>query len=170
MKIRIKGFDGYSVSEGGKVYSDKSKSKGCEIKGWVNNSGYRQVRLYTLPDVYGNQDTTDPLVHRLVAEAFIPNPEGKPIVNHKDGNKLNNRVENLEWCTASENLSHAYKLGLADIKGEKHPCCKLSEVQVRNIRMLRADGWGLKRIADLYQMCPSTIGKICSKILWSHVE
>lgn len=68
----------------------------------VNNLGYVRIRIagkrYSL--------------HRYIAKLFVPNPENKPEVNHKDGNKLNNRADNLEWATRSENQKHAYKLGL----------------------------------------------------------
>ena len=67
---------------------------------------------YVVIDVCFNNKKLYRQVHRLVAEAFIPNPENKPQINHKDGNKQNNNVENLEWCTNAENQIHAYKLGL----------------------------------------------------------
>jgi hypothetical protein len=73
----------------------------------VNNRGYNTVRLASKTK----------MVHRLVAEAFIPNIDSKPFVNHKDGNKLNNLVSNLEWCTHQENQAHAWATGLMNTEG-----------------------------------------------------
>lgn len=72
----------------------------------MSNLGYRKVELYK------NGKSKMFYVHRLVANSFIPNPDNKPQVNHKDGNKSNNRVENLEWVSAKENISHAISTGL----------------------------------------------------------
>lgn len=98
MLVEIENNNGYFISNTGKVYSSKAR-KGhsfIELKQRVSNSGYLYVMISA--KVY--------YVHRLVAVAFIPNPENKEQVNHIDGNKLNNCAENLEWCTQSENCRH----------------------------------------------------------------
>lgn len=99
------------------------KMKGRIIKTCVSNCGYEQTTL----SKNGKQKLV--LIHRLVAEAFILNTNNYPCVNHKDGNKLNNCVDNLEWCTYSYNEKHAYKNGYAksylkDKYGKEHPLSK----------------------------------------------
>lgn len=107
----IDDYNGYSVSNTGKIKSFRRKSnkeKGLILKQETSYRGYKQVSLYK--DGKKHQK----FVHRLVAEAFIPNPDNKPEVNHKDTDKTNNAVSNLEWNTSSENTIHAYKNGLYD--------------------------------------------------------
>ena len=79
---------------------------GRSLKGNVTSSGYRAV------ECRNERVRKIQLIHRLVAEKYIPNPENKPCVNHKDGNKLNNHADNLEWVTHLENSQHAIKMGL----------------------------------------------------------
>jgi hypothetical protein len=92
-------------------------------------------------------------VHRVLAECFIPNPDNKPCVNHIDGNKLNNSLDNLEWATYSENNQHAYNIGLktaAPSHGESHGMCKLTNEDVYVIRYLYSKGESQKDIAILF--------------------
>lgn len=97
MLKQIKGHGGaYLVNSNGSIFNQK---KGKYLKGVKGSNGYLHVTL-----CYGKKE--DCSVHRLVAEAFIPNPDNLPCVNHKDENKTNNAVENLEWCSYSYNITY----------------------------------------------------------------
>lgn len=131
----IEGFEGvYQISNYGRVKSLRKKC-GTIIKEEsmrklsLTRDGYYKVRL-----IRGDKDVTT-RVHRLVAKAFIPNPENKETVNHIDGNKLNNHVDNLEWSTRHEQLQHAYDLGLKKPhRGAKNSQAKLTNEQAEEIR------------------------------------
>lgn len=105
----------YMVSDDGRI-----RRKGC------NKDKYtREKNGYMFAELYHHGDKQHVRVHRMVAEAFIPNPEGKPHVNHIDGNKTNNHVSNLEWVTNLENIHHAWNTGLCrpsyGMKGKTNP-------------------------------------------------
>jgi hypothetical protein len=93
----IKDFPNYSIDVNGVITNIKT---GKEIKSWVGGTGYLQVNLYHK----GSRSTFK--LHRLVADTFIPNPIGLPVINHRDGNKLNNTIDNLEWTTQQDNVRH----------------------------------------------------------------
>lgn len=118
----------YTVDEDGNVFSVRY---GRLLKPYMSNSGYYMVTL----------DGKNVYVHRLVAKAFVPNPNCKLCVNHKDGNKLNNNVSNLEWVTYSENLQHAYDVTKVRKNGEDFYSAKLTNEQVERIRCEYATGY-----------------------------
>ena len=102
----VKGYEGiYEVDVLGNIYN---KSKNVKLKQCVDKFGYSKVSLRK------NGKQKQKKVHRAVAESFILNPLNKPQVNHIDGDKSNNCVWNLEWCDNSQNMHHAYELGLAN--------------------------------------------------------
>ena len=106
---QIEGFgDKYLVTENGNVINSK---RGKTLKPKLTRFGYYEVVLSNQTD--GIRNVTYKSVHRLVAEAFIDNPNNLKQVNHKNGNKLDNNVNNLEWCTAKQNIQHAWENGLS---------------------------------------------------------
>lgn len=114
-----------------------------------------------------NLKTKSERVHRLVATAFIPNPLNLPCVNHKDGNKQNNHVNNLEWCTISDNLFHAYRTGLKKhVTGELHGNATLLEKQVFEILK---DNRPQTTIALDYGVTPRAISSIKNGKLWGRI-
>lgn len=101
-------------------------------------------------------------IHRLVASAFIPNPLNLPQVNHKDGNKKNNCLENLEWCTNEQNREHAMKMGLIK-KRDQLPHAKIKSEEIPKIQMMLRLGNSQKKVADFYGVNQQTISKIARK-------
>lgn len=118
--VDIKELDNkYQVSNLGRI---RNKTTGVIRKAFDDGNGYLKIMIKLTHKSYR--------IHRLVANAFIPNPNNLPCVNHKDGNKRNNCVSNLEWCTHSQNTKHAYDNKLIKIAGGKYNTKKLKCVDI----------------------------------------
>ena len=148
--VDIKNYEGlYRVNAIGEIYSVRFNRV---LKQFYRGS--RSDNKYLVVDLNkdGTRKTTS--VHRIVAETFIPNPRNLPCVNHKDGNKDNNCVENLEWCTYSENNFHACRMGLKKIpSGTKNKNSKLSSdevVEIKKCLVLGDPEYGTRPLARKY--------------------
>lgn len=164
----VKGYEGlYSVSNLGRVR--REISVGCKTPRFIvikiDRWGYRTCRLNK------NAYEHTKIIHKLIAEAFIgPPPEGKPQINHKDGNKLNNFPDNLEWTNQSENMLHAYRvLGHKHSCGEKHYQAKLSDKEVLEIVRLHSAGVKTCVIARIFNIDDATVYCIVTGRNWTHV-
>jgi hypothetical protein len=159
----IEDFPLYEVSTLGRVRSLFGKMPKPR-KFSIIKQGYRQLPL----SKNGSQKFF--LVHRLVAAAFLPNPEGKPDVNHKDGNKANNRLCNLEWVTSNENQTHSVTAGIRKL-GSKHSRSKLTEKDVLDIRELASKGnCSFKEMAMRYGVSETSIRGIVHNKFWKSVN
>lgn len=133
--------------------------------GHTTKKGYLSIKLqngFSLKSI---------VVHRLVAIHFIPNPDNLPQVNHKDGNKKNNNVDNLEWCDNSHNIKHAYAHGLLSRKGEKQNTCKIKESDVLELRdfYLKNPNSLLKVYAKKLNISTTSVCRIIKRKSWTHI-
>jgi len=169
----IKGYENYyQVSNIGNVRSlDRTVphpvmgfKKGKPCKQHPNHNGYMRVGLHKL----GNREQE--FVHKLVGQAFVSNPNSKPQINHIDGDKLNNNVENIEWCTNKENCIHASNLGLRNpVRGIEHHNAKMNPEKVKDLRKKRDEGWSYKQLCDLFGITKGVVGQIYHKRTWAYV-
>jgi hypothetical protein len=173
----VVGFEGlYSVTKDGRVWRhDKAVPVG--VNGGIDNrnarwlkpsnlKGYARVHLAINGKKYAR------FVHRLVADAFLQNPKLLAFVNHIDGNKANNSVENLEWCTAKENSEHAYKIGLHTTSrsfGESNGQAFLDVATVKAMRQLFKEVGNTAEVARRFGLKPKHAYDICHYKRWAHV-
>ena len=173
----IKGFEGkYEVSDKGRIRSltrtawngvGEHELEGQVIKDHPDKKGYRTTSLCK------DGEHRPVKVHREVGKAFLPNPEDKPCINHKDGDKGNNKAGNLEWCTYSENNRHAWDTGLmksGDQKGEANGRAILTEEKVKEIRaFLGREELSQGEIGKMFGVSKCAIGDISRGKTWRHL-
>lgn len=154
----IKGFEGlYGITEDGRVWSFYTNKF---IKHSYLNTGYPMVTLWDGKKSHGRT------LHRLVAEAYLPKVEGKPHVNHKDSDRTNPKLENLEWCTRSENMKHGLASGNFDgklgRKGKQNGNYRISSEVVVAIIKARREGVSLKELSIKYKVSLGYVWKLCA--------
>lgn len=168
--LPVTGYEGwYSVSNLGRVRRDrsgKSTTVGKVLRPGKDEWGYLAVVLCRTDGGKSRK------IHLMVAEAFIgPRPTGFQI-NHKNGNITDNRPENLEYATPSQNIKHAYDvLGRKKVRmiGTKNGMAKMNEQSISEIRSLKESGWTQRAIAKRFGVSQSLIYQICKRKKWSHV-
>jgi predicted DNA-binding protein YlxM (UPF0122 family) len=147
--------DSYIVFPSGNIFNAFGKL----LIGHLDRNGYR----------CGIIKSKNVQFHRIVASTFIPNPLNKPCVNHIDGNKSNNNINNLEWCTNSENIIHAYKTGLEHkVFGENHHAHKLTKEAVTYIR--NNLNMTIKELADKFNVSTYTIYDVLNYKTWRNIN
>lgn len=130
---------------------------------YIGTTGYYMISI-------SHNNKSKPLrVHRLIAEAFIDNPDRYKCINHLNGIKTDNSIENLEWCSHIQNMQHAFNTGLANNTGEKNGQCKLTSKQVSEIKQRLISGESQYSIAKDYPVTRSVIEGIKIGRLWKNL-
>ena len=176
----IKGWEGiYAITKNGKVWAHSRVIK--KKSPWSNNmcsyfwpGHWMAINSTKQGDWYysialGSKGPKRKgyKIHRLVAQAYIPNPLNLPEINHKNGNKGDNRVENLEWCTRKENLEHGYKI---TPMAKRTNAKKLIAQDIINIRKEYAEKKPrYKDLGKKYSVCGATVGEIIRREIWKHI-
>ena len=162
--VKIEGYDGYFISDEGEVFSSKYKDMRL-LKYRLNRNGRPYINLCK------NGKSKSVEIHRLVAKYFLPDYTTDKEVNHKDGDKTNNHVSNLEMTDRKGNMQHAFRTGLAiNPVGEAHWDAKLTEEQVKEIRHKYVPKvYGYKRLSEEYGVSESTIKFIIRGVTWKHI-
>ena len=163
----LKGYeDSYQISDSGRIFTKRRLIGnqiyyGKELIPQLTSDGYLKVTLSN------NCKSKKYYLHRLVAIQFLDNLDNLPQVNHIDGNKLNNSITNLEWCTKQENQNHAIRTGLMQ-RGQERPSAKLTEQQVLEIYKLKGV-LKAQDIADTYKVSKNTINCILRGSKWKYL-
>lgn len=148
----IDGFAGYKISDTGEIFSTKTNKI---ISQSFDKDGYFRTAIYK------DGKRVNVKTHRLVATSFISNPENKPLINHKDGDKTNNNVDNLEWCTQSENMLHSFRvLGNMGLLGDASPLSR-KIVQISNDGIIVNTFGSIREAERVTKIVRSTISKCC---------
>lgn len=158
----IEKSDGFFVNKLGEMFRH---GKQLKLHSTGRGESYYRMRVYNIDGSVYKKD-----VHRFVAEAFIPNPDSLPHVNHKNGNKRDNRVENLEWCTPAHNVKHAFETGLNNNYSEGHHSATLTNNQVHDICKKMQEGWRNCEIAKEYGSSKSVPTQIRNGITWIEIS
>lgn len=158
----------YAITEYGRVWSyprQGTKTEGMFIKTYFDVNGYEVAPLY----INGKQKHIK--IHRLVAETYIRPIKNKLEINHIDGNKQNNHISNLEWVDRSENIQHAYNLGLRDnvkySKGRTHYLSKINEKIAIEMRRFKQTGCKIREIAIICNVSESCVKNVLYRGDWS---
>lgn len=155
-------YNNYEVSSLGRI---RNKNTGKLLSGRINEDGYRIVKL-----TYKKYHHDVWFTHRVVAFVFIKNPRKHKEVNHKDGNKLNNSVENLEWCDRQHNMRHAFDNGLGvALSGTKSGASKLKIDDINKIFTLYESGMSYSAIGRVFNVKHNTISSIVKRVTWKHL-